>query len=56
MRCLENLGEWDELFNLSSSNWPKVNTVNQGKIARMCAASAWSLGKWDDFEYVLFFN
>lgn len=50
MRCLENLGEWDELFNLSSNNWSKVSPDNQGKIARTCAAAAWSLGKWDDFE------
>lgn len=50
MRCLENLGEWDELFNLSSNNWAKVSPDNQGKIARTCAAAAWSLGKWDDFE------
>ncbi|KAK4336720.1 hypothetical protein RND71_043564 [Anisodus tanguticus] len=50
MRCLEMLGEWEELYKLSSDNWLKVGSEYQSKIARMCAAAAWSLGKWDDME------
>lgn len=50
MRCLEQLGEWEDLYNLANSNWPKIDVEMKGKIARGCAASAWSLGKWDDFK------
>ena len=50
MRCLEMLCEWEELYNLSLNNWSKVGSEYQSKIARMCAASAWSLGEWEDFE------
>jgi len=50
MRCLEMLGEYEELYESSSNYWSKVGDEYHSKISRSCATAAWNLGKWEDFE------
>lgn len=50
MRCLEAMGEWQQLHNLASEKWPSVNADVAQRMGRMAAASAWGLGLWDCME------
>lgn len=50
MRCLEVLGEWEQLYQLASENWGNSLYGNQQKMARMASAAAWGLEKWDTME------
>ncbi|NXC82578.1 MTOR kinase, partial [Cercotrichas coryphoeus] len=50
MRCLEALGEWGQLHQQCCEKWTQVNDETQAKMARMAAAAAWGLGKWDSME------
>jgi serine/threonine-protein kinase mTOR len=53
MRCLEALGDWQHLHQLSQDQWPKVDNLVKAKMARMAAAASWGLNKWDNMdEYV----
>ncbi|XP_065842793.1 serine/threonine-protein kinase mTOR-like [Oscarella lobularis] len=55
MRCLEALGEWDQLYFLAKDRWAGAKPEMRRQMARMSAASAWGLGQWDDMdEYVCF--
>lgn len=50
MRCLEVLGEWVDLYALAAEVWPKADDFNRQRMARMAAAAAWGLEKWDSLE------
>lgn len=50
MRCLEALGEWGKLHEITVEKWPLVNDVVKENMARMSATAAWGLGHWKDME------
>ncbi|XP_077998557.1 serine/threonine-protein kinase mTOR-like [Glandiceps talaboti] len=50
MRCMEALGEWRSLHNVSVEKWQLVNDDTRQKMARMAAAAAWGLGHWESME------
>ncbi|XP_015906953.1 serine/threonine-protein kinase mTOR [Parasteatoda tepidariorum] len=50
MKCLEVLGEWGQLYQLSSETWPTADTAFKTKMAPMSAAAAWGLGHWESME------
>ncbi|KAG8190056.1 hypothetical protein JTE90_023028 [Oedothorax gibbosus] len=50
MRCLEVLGEWGQLYQLSSETWPTVEEGDRTKMAPIAAAAAWGLGHWESME------
>ncbi|GBN02820.1 Serine/threonine-protein kinase mTOR, partial [Araneus ventricosus] len=50
MRCLEVLGEWGQLYQLSTETWPAVDDSVKTKMAPIAAAAAWGLGHWESME------
>ncbi|XP_065891468.1 serine/threonine-protein kinase mTOR-like isoform X2 [Dysidea avara] len=56
MRCLEALGEWGKLYDLSCDSWGNVPEEDiRQKMARMATSAAWGLGEWDSMaEYASF--
>ncbi|CAL1276555.1 unnamed protein product [Larinioides sclopetarius] len=50
MRCLEVLGEWGQLYQLSTETWPTVDDSVKTKMAPIAAAAAWGLGHWESME------
>lgn len=54
MRCLHNLGEWEQLSSLAQERWPSATTEVKRAIAPLAAAAAWGLAEWTDMsEYIL---
>ncbi|XP_035228341.1 serine/threonine-protein kinase mTOR-like [Stegodyphus dumicola] len=50
MRCLEVLGEWSQLYQLSSETWTNIDEAYRPKMAPIAAAAAWGLGHWESME------
>lgn len=50
MRCLEALGEWDDLYAATEQRWSSLSDDNQRRAGRLAAASAWGLNQWDAME------
>lgn len=50
MRSLYALGEWTQLFNLTTENWNKVNHETRKNIAPLAAGAVWGLNHWDMME------
>lgn len=46
MRCLEALGEWGEVHDMSEKQWDKMNGDTRLKMARMAANAAWGKHEW----------
>lgn len=54
MRCLHNLGEWEQLSSLAQERWPTASTEVKKAIAPLAAAAAWGLGEWVPMdEYIM---
>ena len=47
MRCLEALGEWGEVYDLSERYWDKVGNETKHKMAKMATTSAWGRQEWN---------
>ncbi|XP_013416422.1 serine/threonine-protein kinase mTOR-like [Lingula anatina] len=50
MRCLEALGEWGQLYQLSCEKWPLASDETRQQMARLAAVASWGLGQWDSME------
>ncbi|ELU01654.1 hypothetical protein CAPTEDRAFT_155489 [Capitella teleta] len=50
MRCLEALGQWDQLHQLVGDKWSMVSDEVRQQMARMASASAWGMAHWDTME------
>jgi len=50
MRCLEALGEWGEVHNVSLEHWETATAETQHKMARMASAAAWGRKDWKSME------
>ncbi|KAL1122375.1 hypothetical protein AAG570_003780 [Ranatra chinensis] len=50
MRCMEALGDWDQLQTLASAQWNQVGDSGREKMSRMAAAAAWGLEHWESME------
>lgn len=51
MRCLEALGEWNELHRLAGEHWGDFSGDDKGRAGRLAAAAAWGLGDWDSMQH-----
>jgi FKBP12-rapamycin complex-associated protein len=47
MRCLQALGEWEQLSQLAQQKWFDTGADMQKMIAPLAAAAAWGLGQWE---------
>uniref|UniRef100_A0A182JMR8 Serine/threonine-protein kinase TOR n=1 Tax=Anopheles atroparvus TaxID=41427 RepID=A0A182JMR8_ANOAO len=47
MRCLEALGEWSALNEVTTENWDALGAEGQSKAGRLAAAAAWGLQDWE---------
>uniref|UniRef100_A0A8D9ABA5 Serine/threonine-protein kinase TOR n=1 Tax=Cacopsylla melanoneura TaxID=428564 RepID=A0A8D9ABA5_9HEMI len=47
MRCLEALGEWEQLSNTAHYHWEKLGDSARKRMARTAAAGAWPLSQWE---------
>lgn len=45
LRCLEALGQWDELHRLAGDRWGLVPDNVRQQMARMASAAAWGMGE-----------
>lgn len=50
MRCLEALGEWRKLYNITTEDWDSMNEDFRNKSAKMAAAASWGLQEWDSMK------
>jgi FKBP12-rapamycin complex-associated protein len=50
MKCLNALGEWDQLATRVNEHWATASQEDRRDIAPMAAAAAWTLNAWDDME------
>ncbi|XP_075980092.1 serine/threonine-protein kinase mTor-like isoform X2 [Anticarsia gemmatalis] len=50
MRCLEALGEWRKLYNITSEQWDKMSEDIKKKSAKMAAAASWGLQEWESMR------
>lgn len=50
MRCLEALGEWGQLHEVADKHWKDWSSDARQRMARMAAAAAWGLGRWDAMD------
>lgn len=53
MRCLEALGEWNELADVAKTQWCRMSSEGQSRAGRLAAVAAWGLQDWEQMqEYV----
>ena len=50
MRCLEALGEWGEVHNVSLEHWDSASADTQHTMARMASAAALGRKDWKSLE------
>lgn len=50
MRCLEALGEWEDLQKVAKEEWQRAESTFKQKMARMASAAAWALRDWESME------
>ncbi|BFZ23557.1 hypothetical protein BsWGS_26596 [Bradybaena similaris] len=55
MRCLEALGDWNQLHQIALDRWPVVSDEMKTSMARMASVAAWGLGQWDSVEQYMFY-
>ncbi|XP_016932710.3 serine/threonine-protein kinase mTor [Drosophila suzukii] len=53
MRCLEALGDWSELSNVTKHEWENFGTEAKSRASPLAAVAAWGLQDWEAMrEYV----
>ncbi|CAA9998750.1 unnamed protein product [Nesidiocoris tenuis] len=50
MRCMEALGDWNQLQAVASKHWDQVDNSGRERMSRMASAAAWGLEQWDNVE------
>ncbi|XP_039269325.2 serine/threonine-protein kinase mTOR-like [Styela clava] len=51
MRCLEALGQWDDLHSFAEGEWEQnSDETYQRRMARLAVAASWGLGKWESMD------
>ncbi|KAE9399554.1 phosphatidylinositol 3-kinase [Gymnopus androsaceus JB14] len=50
MKCLNALGEWDQLAVQVDEIWDHANHEDRREIGPIAAAAAWSLNEWDSMD------
>lgn len=50
MRCLEAMGEWKRLYNITTDQWDTMPEDGKKKTAKIAAASSWGLQEWDSMR------
>uniref|UniRef100_A0AAU7B991 Serine/threonine-protein kinase TOR n=1 Tax=Pyrrhocoris apterus TaxID=37000 RepID=A0AAU7B991_PYRAP len=50
MRCMEALGDWEELQKVAHTHWSDFGDVGRERMSRMASAAAWGLEQWDSME------
>lgn len=53
MRCLEAMGEWNDLGELATDKWNVLNEDGQSRAGRLAAVASWGLQDWEKMaDYV----
>lgn len=47
MRCLEAMGEWRNLYTITTDQWDTMSEDMRSKSAKIAAASCWGLQEWE---------
>jgi serine/threonine-protein kinase mTOR len=50
MRCMQSLGEWENLFRLCFDSWKVLEPEKRKRMAPVGASCAWVLQEWDFLE------
>ncbi|XP_068617992.1 serine/threonine-protein kinase mTor-like [Battus philenor] len=50
MRCLEALGEWRKVFNVTGDHWDNMTEDVKKKFAKIAAAASWGLQEWESMK------
>ncbi|XP_004346781.2 TOR pathway phosphatidylinositol 3-kinase TorA [Capsaspora owczarzaki ATCC 30864] len=50
MRCLNALGDWDELHRLCQDKWQTADEGSRRALSSMAANAAWGLGRWESMD------
>lgn len=50
MRCLEAMGEWRKLYDVTSVQWESMSDEIKKKSAKMAAAASWCVHEWDPMK------
>lgn len=50
MRCMEALGDWEELQKVAHAHWSQVGDVGRERMSRMASAASWGLEQWESME------
>ncbi|CAH0400987.1 unnamed protein product [Chilo suppressalis] len=50
MRCLDAMGEWQKLHDISVDQWNNISQEMRNKSARLAAAASWGLQEWDSLR------
>ena len=50
MRCLQALGEWGSVHNISEHYWDSVSVDTRNRMASMATTSAWHTHEWEAME------
>ncbi|XP_045537112.1 serine/threonine-protein kinase Tor [Papilio machaon] len=50
MRCLEAMGEWRKVYNITNDQWDTMSDDFKTKSAKIAAAASWGLQEWDSMK------
>ncbi|XP_059048718.1 serine/threonine-protein kinase mTOR-like [Achroia grisella] len=50
MRCLEAMGEWRKLYNITTDQWDSMSEDIKKKSSKIAAAACWGLQEWDSMK------
>ncbi|XP_013148241.1 PREDICTED: serine/threonine-protein kinase mTOR-like [Papilio polytes] len=50
MRCLEAMGEWRKVYNITNDQWDDISDDFKTKSAKIAAAASWGLQEWDSMK------
>lgn len=50
MRCLEAMGEWRKVYNITNDQWDDMSDDFKTKSAKIAAAASWGLQEWDSMK------
>ncbi|KAL0821941.1 hypothetical protein ABMA28_005332 [Loxostege sticticalis] len=49
-RCLEAMGEWRKLYDITTDQWSTLDDDVKKKSAKIAAAASWGLQEWDSMK------
>nr|XP_013189744.1 unnamed protein product [Amyelois transitella] len=50
LRCLEAMGEWRKIYNITTEQWDAMSEDMKYKSAKIAAAASWGLQEWESMR------